>query len=440
MDAVNKRKQIVLDTSTLLADPNALVGFPDCDVVLPLTVIEELDSVKSRMDAQGAAARKVIRSLESSRLLAAGDLRNRVNTENNSTIRIEVNGHKSAELPKKSGLNMERNDNKIIATSLNLVEQGLSVLLVSVDVNMRVKAAALGLESEDWSPAPISTKKGVGWSTVQVDSNTIDEFYEKGSLRLPHDLESSANEFVVLQSGSSSALCVIKGDRLEKITQSAPWGLAARNKEQIFALHLLLDKNIPIVGLSGSAGTGKTILSLAAGLEQTMEPNSRVYERLVIIRPVIAVGRQEVGYLPGTLEEKLGPWFDTVVDATVALSEHTTHPQARERLELWVQQGRLSMDAVTFLRGRSLNKSFIIVDESQNYERLTLKTILTRVGEGSKIVFLGDTSQIDNPYVSADTNALSVLLDKFKGQSLFGGLTLTKGERSPVASLTSSLL
>lgn len=432
-------RQIVLDTSTLLSDPDALTGFPDCDIVLPLTVIEELDGAKSRYDAQGAAARKVIRYLEKSRLQAGGDLQKKVSIGQNSTLRIEINGYKSQNVA-SMGLSLERNDNRIIATALAISSANADVCLVSVDVNMRVKASALGLTATDWQPVTLTSSRVHGWHCIQSSQDDIDTLYSQGKLRLAEDCVASVNEFVVLQANSSSALCVRTGEFLEKVTTQSPWGLSPRNKEQIFALHLLMDQNIPIVGLAGSAGTGKTILSLAAALEQIMEPASRVYERLVILRPIMAVGRQELGYLPGTLEEKLGPWFDTVVDATVALSDTLSHPQAKERLALWVQQGRLSMDAVTYLRGRSLNKSFIIVDEAQNLERLTLKTVLTRVGEGSKIVFLGDTSQIDNPYVSSDTNALSILMDKFKDQSMFGGLTLTKGERSKVASLTGSIL
>ena len=433
------KKQIVLDTSTLLSDPESLTGFPDCDIVLPLTVIEELDSAKSRIDAQGAAARKVIRYLEKSRLEAGGDLQKKVDIGQNSTLRIEINGYKAKSVA-SLGLSLDRNDNRIIAMALGIASSGADVCLVSVDVNMRVKASALGLTASDWQPVAITSPRVHGWYSVQSSQDEIDMLYAQGRVVLPQDCPASVNEFAVLQAGSSSALCVRKGEYLEKIATQSPWGLSPRNKEQIFALHLLMDPAIPIVGLAGSAGTGKTILSLAAALEQIMEPPSRVYERLVILRPIMAVGRQELGYLPGTLEEKLGPWFDTVVDATVALSDTLSHPQAKERLALWVQQGRLSMDAVTYLRGRSLNKSFIIVDESQNLERLTLKTVLTRVGEGSKIVFLGDTSQIDNPYVSSDTNALSILMDKFKDQPMFGGLTLTKGERSKVASLTGSIL
>jgi len=435
----DQKTQVVLDTSTLLSDPEALTGFPGQDVVLPLTVIEELDSAKSRVDAQGAAARRVIRYLETSRLAAGGDLQTKVATGHNSTLRIELNGHKSKSV-QALGLSLDRNDNRIIAAALSLVSPGTRVRLVSVDVNMRVKAAALGLIAEDWQPAGTSPSRIHGWHSVQSTPEDIGTLYGQGKLALPEGCVAVLNEFVVLQAGSSSALCVCTGDFLEKVGSPSPWGVSPRNKEQIFALHLLMDQSIPIVGLSGSAGTGKTILSLAAGLEQVIEPQSRVYERLIILRPVVPVGRQELGYLPGTLEEKLGPWFDTVVDATVALSDSLSHPQAKDRLAMWVQQGRLSMETVTYLRGRSLNKSYIIVDEAQNLERLTLKTILTRVGEGSKVVFLGDTSQIDNPYVSSDTNALSILMEKFKGQSMFGGLTLTKGERSKVASLTGTIL
>jgi len=205
-------------------------------------------------------------------------------------------------------------------------------------------------------------------------------------------------------------------------------------------LVLLLDTAVPIVGQSGPARTGKTIVALAAALEQTFEPSSQIYDRLIILRPVQSVGGQELGFLPGTVEEKLGPWFEAVIDALVALGDRVSYPDARRMVDMWVQQGRMSLDAVTYLRGRSLRRSFVIVDEAQNLEQLTLKTILTRIGEGSKVVFLGDVSQIDNPYVSRDSNALAVLSDRLSGQRLFGHLYLTKGERSQVATLAADLL
>ena len=432
--------QVIIDTSVLLADPDSLDGFPGSDVVLPVTVIEELDTAKSRIDDQGAAARRVVRRLEELRLTSGGDLRRAVPVGDDSSLRVELNGLR-LDILAGHGLRTDRGDNRILAAALGLLESGLPVTLVSVDVNLRVKAAALGLVARDWHPARYRVDPRPGWREIEVSASLIDAVYA-GTAALPEGLagDAEANEFLVLRNGSQSALCRVRSGRLVRVKQSTAWGLVPRSKEQIFALDLLLDTDVPIVGLSGPAGTGKTILALAAGLEQTFEPSTQIFDRLIVLRPVQSVGGQDLGFLPGTVEEKLGPWFDAVIDALVALGDRLSYPDARRMVDMWVQQGRMSLDAVTYLRGRSLRRSFVLVDESQNLEQLTLKTILTRVGEGSKVVFLGDTSQIDNPYVSRDSNALAVLTDRLAGQELFGHLTLTRGERSQVATLAADLL
>lgn len=434
------RVQVVIDTSVLLADPDSLEGFPGADVVLPVTVIEELDAAKSRIDDQGAAARRVVRRLEELRAFSGGDLRRPVPVGKDSSVRVELNGLR-LDMLAAHGLRTERGDNRILAAALGLLESGSPVTLVSVDVNLRVKAAALGLVARDWHPARHRVDARPGWRELEVEASLVDAVYQ-GPVPVPEGLASGAeaNEFLVLRNGSQSALARVRSGRLVRVKPSSAWGLEPRSKEQVFALDLLLDESVPVVGLSGPAGTGKTILALAAGLEQTFEPSSQVFDRLIILRPVQSVGGQDLGFLPGTLEEKLGPWFDAVIDALVALGDRLSYPDARRMVDMWVQQGRMSLDAVTYLRGRSLRRSYVLVDESQNLEQLTLKTILTRLGEGSKVVFLGDTSQIDNPYVSRDSNALAVLTDRLAGQELFGHLTLTRGERSPVATLAADLL
>jgi PhoH-like ATPase len=242
------------------------------------------------------------------------------------------------------------------------------------------------------------------------------------------------NEFAVLRAGSQSALVRRHADdSLVLLRQAEAWGLRPRSKEQQFALDLLLDPAVRVVALDGMAGTGKTILALAAGLEQVMEGG--IYDKLAVYRPVVPVGKAELGFLPGTLDDKLDPWMTAVTDALVALTDRRSHADARALLEEMTTREKLSLEAVTYLRGRTLQGTFVVVDEAQNLEPTTLKTILTRVGEGTKVVFTGDTSQIDAPYLSEHTNAVSVLIDAFQGEGVFGHVRLMTCERSEVASL-----
>lgn len=443
------RSTVVLDTSVLLADPESIFSFGSAEVVIPLKVIEELDDQKSRLDEVGRAARTVARTLEELRSLSADhDLCNPVSLPGGGTLRVVINGQK-LERVERLGLDVGKADNRILAAALGLAEEG-PVRLVSADVNLRLKAAALGLQSCEYvqTRPGFHTEAHPGWREVEVSGESIPSLYERHHLAFdemePMDAQSlralGINEFGVLSAGRSSALVrrVALGVRLLRSDHEA-WGLRPRSKEQRFALDLLLDPDVPICGLSGRAGTGKTALAVAAGLEQVLERPHR-YDQLMIIRPMYPVGRQDVGFLPGNLREKLEPWFSMVEDTMTALRDDKSRLEARKELELLIEQGHIDMQPVTYLRGRSLQRTFIICDEMQSAEALVLKTILTRLGEGSKVVFVGDVSQIDNPFVSERTSALSILADRFSGQPLFGHLVLTKGERSPVADLASELL
>jgi PhoH-like ATPase len=436
-EGVNVRPIVVLDTCVLLADPEALFAFDGSDVVLPLTVIEELDNHKTRLDDVGRAARQTVRHLERLRVEAGGDLRERVACGRDSTVRIELNGLRLEELA-RLGLPIEKNDNRILAAALGLARH-TEVRFVSADVNMRLKAASLGLVAQDWRHVARRPAERQGWVDADVDHTVIDALYADGRVDYDYSCELAENEFAVLHAGNQSGIARRVGDDLVRVTKRRAWGLESRSKEQAFALNLLMDDSVQAVALTGPAGTGKTIVTLAAALEQTFERQAK-YDRLMILRPVIAVGRQEIGFLPGDMSEKLGPWFEAIVDTMVALGDKTTHEQARRTMDLWVEAGRLVMEPVTFLRGRSLQNTFVIVDEAQNLEPLSAKTILTRIGSGSKVVMLGDVEQIDNPYTSADVNALTTTMAKLIDHPLFGHVHLTRGERSPLAELAADRL
>ena len=440
--------RVVLDTSVLISDPESLFAFPDADAVIPLVVIEELDQHKTRMDDVGRAAREVIRTIEELRMANGGDIRHAVQLPGGGTLRIETNGLMLEEVASK-GLDPTKADNRILAAALGQASHGPAVV-VSNDAALRIKAAQVGLEAIEHQRRRrgADDRRPAGWSSADVSAELIDRlFSQPGGLDrselVGFDAEACAametNEFAALRAGSQSVLVRNRDDRLVPLVRPAEaWGLRPRSKEQQFALDLLLDPDVTVVALDGMAGTGKTILALAAGLEQVME--SSAYDKLSVYRPVVPVGKAELGFLPGGLDEKLDPWMTAVNDALVALTDTRSHADARAILDEMICRDKLSLEAVTYLRGRSLHGTYIVVDEAQNLEPTTLKTILTRVGEGTKVVFTGDTSQIDAPYLSEQNNAVAVLIDAFAGEPCFGHVRLTHCERSEVASLAATKL
>ena len=440
---------VVVDTSVLVADPDSLRAFPGADVVIPLIVVEELDGHKTRRDDVGRSARQALRTIEELRQSHGGDIRTPVGLPGGGTLRVETNGL-HLETLREHGLDPTKNDNRILAACVGLRLEGGRVRLVTNDTALRIKAAQLGFEAAEhvsMNRSVIDEDYGV-WPTIEVGGELVHELYS-GRTPVPfHELalddractELEPNTFAVLRAGTSSVLTRATDKELRALSQhQEAYGLRPRSKEQRAALSLLLDPDVAIVALDGRAGTGKTILALAAGLEQVIERGAR-YERLAIYRPVVPVGKADIGFLPGSLEEKLEPWMSAIVDALAALTDERSYVAARETIDELMGRGRLSMESVTFLRGRTLQSAFIVVDEAQNLEPATVKTILTRVGEGAKIVFCGDREQIDAPYLSAHNNGLALLLDAFRGQTCFGGVRLVTCERSEVAALAASLL
>jgi PhoH-like ATPase len=436
------KKVFVLDTSVLVHDPQALRFFQDNDIVIPLAVVEEIDSHKKRQDEVGRNARRVSAFLDN--LRHAGHLDAGVPLGDNlGTIRVELNHQRVDRLPPT--LDRNKVDNRIIAVALALKKGSeLPVIMVTKDINMRIKADALGIEAQDYRTDKIDIEEVyTGSGVLKVNPEIIDTFYSAGSVVIP-DLELYSNQMVILEDSfgsSKSALARhVQNGRLVPLRfgNQDPFGLKARNKEQKFALEMLLDDEIRIVTLIGRAGTGKTLLALAAGLQKVVE-DSR-YRRLSVARPVIPMGH-DLGFLPGDLNEKLRPWMQPIYDNLEYLFSNRDQNEKIDRLVSSMQgMGLLELEALTYIRGRSIPEQFVLIDEAQNLSPHEVKTVVTRAGEGTKIVFTGDPYQIDHPYLDSNSNGLTFLVEKFKREKIAGHITLIKGERSDLAELGSRIL
>jgi PhoH-like ATPase len=430
----------VLDTCVLLADPQSPLRFDEHDVVLPLVVVEELDRKKTRLDEVGANARAAIRLLEELGASRDGGLRDPVDLPGGDTLRIELNGITSDRLP--AALDPHTPDHRILATCLNLDESDDAVL-VTKDAALRIKGAQLGVPVQDYRADTVPVEElHSGLVEHQTSAEEIDRLYDEGKLGI-EGVDAVVNEFVVLKSGESkSALARVIQSEPNMVIERMPthvraFGVEPKNVRQTVAMHQLLDPDVPAVSLMGMAGTGKTFLALASALEQVLEQGR--YRRVSVYRPLVAVGRQEVGFLPGDLSEKLTPWMAAVHDNLYALFSDAGVDGARGAIEELVERGELEMAAVTYLRGRSITGEFVIIDEAQNLELSTLKVILTRMSRDSKVVFCGDLSQVDNPYISP-FGGMAALIEKFKGTSLFAHISLERSVRSPLAEMAATIL
>ena len=437
-----ERRTYVLDTCVLLADPSALFRFDEHDLVLPLVVVEELDRKKTLMDEIGANARRAIRLLEEQGASRPGGMSQPAALPGGGTLRIELNGIHSDRLPEI--LDPTTPDHRILSTCLEL-EATLpgETVLVTKDAALRIKAAQLGVEVQDYRADTVAVDESYsGVTEIAVDSAVVDRIYVDGKVTL--DSEGLfANQFVVLHGpGSQSAIAQVADAGSPTTLVRVPgnrrvFGVETKNVRQAFALELLLDPAIPAVSIMGPPGTGKTFLALAAGLEQVLEAGR--YRKVSVYRPLIAVGRQEVGYLPGDLDEKLAPWMAAVHDNLYALFADGGPAAARAALEELMDRDAIELAAITYLRGRSITGEFVIIDEAQNLELSTLKVILTRIGPDAKVVLCGDFTQVDNPYISPFGGAAAVI-EKLKGHRLFGHVTLERTVRSPLAELAATIL
>ena len=432
------KKTYILDTNVLLHDPESLFAFEDNYIVLPLSVIEELDRIKRRGDEVGRNARDASRRLDDLRL--TGRLSEGVGLPNGGSIRIELNGIKTYDL--LNGVDLNNADNRILALAYYLMNSANgSIVLVTKDLNLRIKADVLGLSTEDFYSDKVDYHKlYTGIQELYLSPPEMDRFYQDGCL----DFSSNnlhPHQFCILKSSenhSISALARYGDNKLHRLTNDGKtvYGIKGLNKEQKFALELLLDDRVKIVTLVGKAGTGKTILALAAGLEKVFE-ESGIYNRLLITRPIVPLGN-DLGYLPGDKEDKIRPWMQPIYDNLEYLCNEHIRPNGST--EYLLTSGKIELEALTYIRGRSIPRQFIICDESQNLSPHVIKTILTRVGRGSKIVFTGDPEQIDHPYLDASSNGLSYLVERIKEEGISGHITLIKGERSGVAELGARLL
>ncbi len=429
------KKTYVLDTNVYLTDAKSISSFLNNDILVPLKVLDEIDKHKKRQDSVGIQARSTIRTLDQIR--DKGNLYKGVRIEKGKGI-IKVRSYNPLCLP--DDLDLEDSDNQIIATALSEMEENPArkVVVVSRDINMRVKCDALGILTEDYQVEQVVAKSDdlySGMSEVLVDEQVIDDFYEDKPVILK-DLGIKGhfpNQFIMLISNSNSkktALAKFTNEltEIKKVPNVVAWQTKPRNKEQQFALNLLMDPEIPVVSLIGKAGSGKTLLALATGLEQTLGANAR-YKKIVVTKPVEPVGK-DIGFLPGTLEEKMMPWLAPIQDNLQFLMGDD-----KMTLDLYQEKGQIEVEAMTFIRGRSISNAFIVIDEVQNMTQHEIKTVLTRVGEGTKIVLTGDIEQIDNMYIDATNNGLSYVVERLKQEDITGHITLTKGERSKVATI-----
>lgn len=436
------KKTYVLDTSVYLTDSNCINSFGSNDIVIPLKVLEEIDKHKKRQDSVGSQARSIIRNLDA--LRDKGSLSKGVRIEKGMGV-VRVSSYNPLCLP--DDLDLEDSDNQIIATALSeqeIAPKSRKVVVVSRDINMRVKCDALGLLTEDYQAEQVVENSDglyTGRSEMLVDEQIVDQFYAGGEIWIdPEEHHLHPNQFVMLISNSNDkktalARFINYNTPLKKIIKSSAkvWSTNPRNKEQQFAFELLMDPDIPVVSLVGKAGSGKTLLALAAGLEQTFSKQG-TYKKIVVTKPVEPVGK-DIGFLPGSMEEKMMPWLAPIQDNLQFLMGDD-----KATLEMYMDKGQIEVEAMTFIRGRSISNAFIVIDEVQNMTQHEIKTVLTRVGEGTKIVLTGDIEQIDNVYIDATNNGLSYVVERLKNESLTGHVTLLKGERSKVATIAATKL
>ena len=441
------RNTYVLDTNVLLHDPEAIERFVDNDVVIPLAVLEELDKLKKFSDLLGKNARQVIRYIDS--LIKDANLNVGIKLAGGIALRIVVDLKKGDH--KAFPLALDKSKNKLLLVSHHLQEEGENVVIVSKDFVMRVKAMAIGIEAQDYESLkePLDTLYR-GLIQKDLDKSSLDKFLVEGTVEFEEDRSFHPNEYCHLTSKSEEedvedTTVLAKFDKKTQVFKAIEplrrdiWGIRPLNVEQQCALDLLMNDNIKLVTMIGKAGTGKTLLALANGMRKIFDDG--IYSRMLITRPIMPLGK-DIGYLPGSKEEKLYHWMQPIFDNLKFLCEETSGGEdVGQETKKWIlESDKIEMEAVTYIRGRSLAKMYIIIDEAQNLTPHEVKTIISRAGHGTKIVLTGDPSQIDNPYLDKDSNALTYIVNRFKGHPIYGHMYLHTTERSELSALAAELL
>jgi PhoH-like ATPase len=439
----NLPKIFVLDTSVILYDHNAILNFDEHDVAIPITVLEELDNFKKGNDTLNFEAREFIRFID--KLSQGNALTHWIPLENGSHSKFKVIMDESSKVDAEAIFNGRKADHKILNAALHIQAEypQRSVILVSKDVNLRLKARSLSLAAEDYETGKIKNVdglyKGITFAELE-DSAIIDSLHEKSVIPAKGilDQDSKANHYYILKNHKSSILAYYNPatSNLEKVDKRSAYGIKPKNAEQTFAMHALLNDNIKLVTIQGVAGTGKTLLALACALE-----NRSMFRQIYLARPIIPLNNKDIGYLPGDIKAKINPYMEPLWDNLKFIqNQYSENGKESQRIKEMVDNEKLLVTPLAYIRGRSLSNIMFIVDEAQNLTPLEIKTIITRAGEGTKIVFTGDINQIDTPYLDAQSNGLSYLIDRMRNQPLYAHTTLEKGERSELANLANELL
>lgn len=447
MSKTKKEKKIfVLDTSVIIYEHNSILNFAEHDIGIPITVLEELDNFKKGNDTKNFEAREFIRLIDK---LAKDQMLHKWNplngkTKGNFKVLMDTGGTGTVDANRV--FNEDKADHRILNSALLLQkeEKGRKVILVSKDVNLRLKAKALGLQAEDYTTGKVQNISSLytGRTVVDdVDANMINLLYEKGYCP-PEDILGRAtpekNQFFILRSGKKSVLAYYNplNGMVEQVEKRSVYGIKPRNAEQAFAIHAVLKPEIKLVSLQGVAGTGKTLLALAAALEQKRE-----FKQIYLARPIVPLSNKDIGYLPGDIKSKLNPYMEPLWDNLKFIqNQYSETDKEYAKITEMVNQEKLVITPLAYIRGRSLSNICFIVDEAQNLTPHEVKTIITRAGENTKFIFTGDIHQIDTPYLDSQSNGLSYLIDRLKNHELYAHITLEKGERSELANLANELL